>query len=138
MIEYIEELEEIREEAVTKGDGVETLKEGNLAQISANAMCSLKVPNFKTMRIHGNSGKKAFNNLIECGSSHNFLHPEVVKRFGLKTMQITPIKVVVVDKNSLTTTTLCPRFQWRIQVQEFEGDVLVLPVRGCEVVLGVQ
>ena len=62
----------------------------------------------------------------------------MVRKFGLRTVQVAPVRVVVADGNSLTTTTLCPEFQWKMQGQEFEEDVLVLPIGGCEVVLGMQ
>ena len=137
-IEYVEELEEALEGVDHEGEEGEIVTESDLAQISTNAISSLRVPNFSTMRVHGNIGKKAFSALRDCGSSHNFLHPEVVKKFGLKTLQIDPVRVVVADENSLTTTTLCPRFRWRMQGQEFEGDMLVLPIGRCEVVLGMQ
>ncbi|XP_071913952.1 uncharacterized protein [Coffea arabica] len=137
-IECVEEETEEQEPECLEEDEQEVLTEGNLAQISTSAMCSLLVPNFRTMRIHGQIERKTFSILIDCGSSHNFLHPNMVRKFGLRTVQVAPVKVVVADGNSLTTTTLCPGFQWRMQGQAFEGDILVLPVGGCEVVLGMQ
>ena len=137
-IEYVEEPEESWEDINHEEEEEETVTEGELAQVSANAMSSLKVPNFSTMSVQGSIGKKTFGILIDCGSSHNFLHPEMVKKFGLKTVQVDPVKVVVADGNTLTTTSLCPKFWWKMQGQDFEKDVLILPVGGCEVVLGMQ
>ncbi|XP_071933714.1 uncharacterized protein [Coffea arabica] len=137
-IECIEEGIEEQESGSLEDDDQVLLTIGNLAQISTNAICSLMVPNVRTMRIHGQIDRRVFSILVDCGSSHNFLHLNMVRKFGLRTVQVAPVKVVVADRNSLTTTTLCPGFQWRMQGQEFEGDVLVLPVFGCEVVLGMQ
>lgn len=81
-IECIEEGVEEDESGGLEDDDQALLTEGNLAQISTNAMCSLMVPNFRTMRIHGQADKRTFSILIDCGSSHNFLHPNMVRKFG--------------------------------------------------------
>ena len=64
-----------REPELLEDDEQVLLTKGNLAQISTNAMCSLMVPNYRTMRIHGQISKKAFSILIDCGSSYNFYTP---------------------------------------------------------------
>ncbi|XP_071905722.1 uncharacterized protein [Coffea arabica] len=116
----------------------DTLDEGQLAHISLNAMTSMSVPNFRTMRVTGHVGKQNVNIFIDCGSSHNFIHPRVVQKLGVKTVKVEPLVVEVADGNKLTTQDLCPGFTWKMQGQEFKADLLVLPVGGCELVLGMQ
>ena len=111
MNECIEEGLEEQESEFLKDDEQAVLIESNLAQISTNAMYSLMVPNYRTMRIHDQIDRRVFSILIDCGSSHNFLYPNVVRKFGLRTVQVAPVRVVVAYGNSLTTTTLCPGFQ---------------------------
>lgn len=111
---------------------------GNLAHISFNAMTSMAVPTFRTMRITGHVGKQTINIFIDCGSSHNFIHPSVIQKLGLKVQRVKPLTVEVADGNKLTTNELCSNFKWKMQGQEFKTELLVLPVGGCEVVLGMQ
>nr|XP_027096102.1 uncharacterized protein LOC113716000 [Coffea arabica] len=53
---------------------------GNLAHISINVMTSMAVPNFRIMMITGHVGKQLVNIHIDSGSSHNFIHPNVIQR----------------------------------------------------------
>ena len=50
------------------------------------------------------------NIFIDCGSSHNFIHPKVVQKLGLITQRVEPLMVEVTDRNKLTTHDLCPDF----------------------------
>ena len=97
-----EESESVEEE--------EIVDEGKLAHISLNAMTSMTVPNFRTMRVTGHVEKQTVNTFIDCGSSHNFIHPRVVQKLGVKTMKVEPLVVEVADGNKLTTQDLYPGF----------------------------
>lgn len=120
------------------GEEIDENEEGHLAYISLNAMSTMGVPTFKTMKVTGHVGKQLINVFVNYGSSHNFIHPSTVQKLGLKTHKVNPLVVEVADGNKLTTSELCPAFSWKIQGQEFKADLLVLPVGGCEVVLGIQ
>nr|XP_027126014.1 uncharacterized protein LOC113742375 [Coffea arabica] len=126
------------EEENESGSEEDTLDEGQLAHISLNAMTNMSVPNFRTMRVTGHVGRQPVNIFIDCGSSHNFIHPKVVQKLGLTTQRVDPLVVEVADRNKLTTQDLCKDFTWKMQKQEFKADLLMLPVGGCELVLGMQ
>ncbi|GJS94714.1 putative mitochondrial protein [Tanacetum coccineum] len=49
-----------------------------------------------------------------------------------------PLAVTVVDGNNLVTTTECKNFQWKFDNTTFTTDVMLLPLGGCEMVLGIQ
>lgn len=133
-----EEEDEAAGASEMKGEELDENREGNLAYISLNAMSTMAVPTFRTIRVTGHVGKQLINVFIDCGSSHNFIHPSVVQKLGLKTHKVNPVVVEVTDGNKLTTSELCSIFTWKMQGQEFKADLLVLPVGGCEVVLGIQ
>ena len=98
------------EEESESAEQEETVDEGKLAHISLNAMTSMTVPNFRTMRVTGHVEKQTVNIFIDCGSSHNFIHPS-----GVNIMRIEPLVEEVVDGNKLTTQDLCPGFTWKMQ-----------------------
>lgn len=54
------------------------------------------------------------------------------------TQRVESLVVEVADGNKLTTQDLCPGFTWKMQGQEFKAVLLVLPIGGCELVLGMQ
>ncbi|GJU23444.1 putative alpha/beta hydrolase fold protein [Tanacetum coccineum] len=76
--------------------------------ISLNAMS--RIPTYNTMRMKSNVAKHTLHSLLDTGSTHNFLDLFTTKKLGCKT----------------------------IQDQQFIADVMVLPLGGCELVLGIQ
>ena len=120
-----------KEETDTE-DEENAIDEGQLAHISLHAMTNMAVPNFRTMRVTGHVERQSVSIFIDCGSSHNFIHPKVVQKLGLIARRVEPLMVEVVDRNKLTTHDLCPGFCWKMQGQEFKADLLVLPVGGAK------
>ncbi|KAH0699969.1 hypothetical protein KY290_014779 [Solanum tuberosum] len=76
------------------------------------------------------------NILIDIGSSHNFIEPELVGQLGCEIMSTSPQLVAAangnmrVDKMTIVT--------WLLQGAKFTADFLLLPLGCCGVVLGVQ
>ncbi|KAL3524951.1 hypothetical protein ACH5RR_013323 [Cinchona calisaya] len=101
-------------------------------------MTSTAVPRFRIVKVVGHVDRKSVNIFIDCGSSHNFIHPEIIKKLGLKTQKTTTMIVEVANGNKITTNELCSNFKWKSHGHEFVADLLVLLVGGCQVVLGDQ
>lgn len=120
-----------------EGD-ISQAEEEPLAHISLHAMTTAAVPQYRTMRITGHAGKRPIKILVYGGSSHNFIHPALVQALGLKTINVDPMKVIVANGGTLQTTSICPQFTWKMQGHTFLTDMLLLPIGGCEVVLGIQ
>ncbi|XP_027157841.1 uncharacterized protein LOC113759461 [Coffea eugenioides] len=129
-----DEDEELEVESEEEGD----VSQANLAHIPLNAMTLTAVPKFRTMRVTGHVGKTSVNIFIDCGSSHNFIHPDLINKLGLRVQEVPPLVVEVADGNKITTNRLCTGFTWKMQNQVFKTDAMVLPVESCELVLGVQ
>ncbi|GJZ52664.1 putative mitochondrial protein [Tanacetum coccineum] len=49
-----------------------------------------------------------------------------------------PLAVTVADGNNLITTSECKKFQWKFDNTTFTIDVMLLPLGGCKMVLGIQ
>ncbi|GKF41834.1 retrotransposable element Tf2 [Tanacetum coccineum] len=51
---------------------------------------------------------------------------------------IGPLAVTVADGNNLVTTSECKNFKWQFDNTTFATDVMLLPLGGCEMILGIQ
>ncbi|CAL5348860.1 unnamed protein product [Camellia sinensis] len=105
-------------------------------QISLNALSGSV--SYRTMRVKGNVKKKLVMILIDSGSTHNFLSPEVIKRVGIMASETDPLPVLVADGTKLMSTTICKGFRWEMQGTEFQADMRILQLKGCDMVLGIQ
>ncbi|GJV94168.1 retrotransposon protein [Tanacetum coccineum] len=109
---------------------------GEVPQISLNAMHG--IPTYRTMRIKGVVGKQVIHILVDCGSTHNFVDIAVAKKLGCKIKSTCPVPVTVGDGYNIATNSECKQFHWQLQGVNFWSDVMLLPLGGCEMVLGIQ
>lgn len=104
--------------------------------ISVNALSGNQ--NFQTMRVQGKVKDKLFHILVDSGSTHNFLDPTLAKKLGCNIESIPSQAVAVADGNHLQCQHVCKCFQWSMQGQQFEANVLLISLGGSDMVLGVQ
>ncbi|GJY69864.1 retrotransposable element Tf2 [Tanacetum coccineum] len=90
------------------------------------------------MRIRGRIGKQVVNILIDCGSTHNFLDIHTAKKLGCRLDKTTPMQVSVATGQKMLSTSVCHDLKWSLQNEVFTSDVMLLPLGGCEMVLGIQ
>ncbi|GJU75271.1 reverse transcriptase [Tanacetum coccineum] len=105
-------------------------------QISLHALSG--VPHFRTMRVCGYVGKYKIHILIDSGSTHNFIDTSTAKRIGCRISATIPLQVDVADKNKIMSTSMCKQFTWQLQGETFVTEAMLVPLGGCEIVLGVQ
>nr|GEW24686.1 hypothetical protein [Tanacetum cinerariifolium] len=105
-------------------------------QISLNALT--RTNNFQTMRVIDTVGKHLVHILVDCGSTHNFLDKNMAKKLGYSIRPTGPLAVTVADGNNLVTTSECRNFKWQFDNTIFTTDIVLLPLGGCELVLGIQ
>ncbi|KAG8391002.1 hypothetical protein BUALT_Bualt01G0142700 [Buddleja alternifolia] len=108
----------------------------NNFHISMNAMSGIH--DFRTMRVTGSFKGKNIHILIDTGSTHNFIDVEAAKRLGCKLEATQCFPVSVADGNKFFSQAVCKQFSWRMQGVNFFTDLMVLPLGGCEMVLGIQ
>ncbi|GJR37812.1 RNA-directed DNA polymerase like protein [Tanacetum coccineum] len=105
-------------------------------QISLNALTCTN--NFKTMRVIGTMGKHVLHILVDCGSTHNFLNKGMAKRLGCNIRTTCPLAVTVAGRNHLVSDSECKDFKWHFGNTLFTTDIMLLPLGGCDMVLGIQ
>ncbi|GJZ27288.1 retrotransposon-related protein [Tanacetum coccineum] len=111
-------------------------EEETMPQVSLNAMTG--VPSYQTMRVKGHVKKQVLHILVDCGSTHNFLDLHAAKRMGCNLSRMRPLQVSVANWQVMSSVFECKNFKWTIHGQVFETDVMILPLGGCEMVLGIK
>nr|GEV17910.1 reverse transcriptase [Tanacetum cinerariifolium] len=80
--------------------------------------------------------QEATNTILK-PSTHNFLDIHTAKKLGCRLDNITPMQVSVANGQRMMSTSVCHDFKWSFQNEVFTSDVM-LPLGGCEMVLGIQ
>ncbi|KAL5701100.1 hypothetical protein ACHQM5_026475 [Ranunculus cassubicifolius] len=93
---------------------------------------------FQTIQLQGTIRHKQINMLVDSGSTHNFLDAETARQLGCECRVTSSHEVTVAGGGKLQCDTYCPNFQWEINGVQFQSDVRILPLGGCDLVLGVQ
>ena len=92
----------------------------------------------QTMQIRGNIKKKVNIILIDFRSTHNFLDVTVVKHTGCVIQQNKPLMVVMADGTKIASMATCKQLVWSMQDKEFKSNMRLIPLGGCDMVLGIQ
>ncbi|GKB11734.1 retrotransposable element Tf2 [Tanacetum coccineum] len=133
MPEYEIEGEFLEEDEIIGDNGLVDLQ---APLISHNALTGAN--NFKTLRVTGVLGKNTIHILIDCRPTHNFLDKNKAKQLGCHIRNTCLLSVTVADGNKLVTTSECKQFKWQFGTNFFTTDVMLLPLGGCDMVLGIQ
>ena len=105
-------------------------------QISFNSLAGNVAP--ETLRFMGTIGNRHVVQLVDGGSTHNFIQHQLVSQLSLTLRTTTPLRVMVGNGQQLECTSICESVPVTIQATEFIVDLHVLPIAGANVVLGVQ
>lgn len=90
------------------------------------------------MRVHGKVGKHQMTFLVDSGSTYNFLSNKVVKKAGVNPTGYGKFEVSVANGETLTSVGLCKGVCMLIQGVPIIVDLYLLPLKGCDAVLGAQ
>ncbi|GJR22850.1 retrotransposon-related protein [Tanacetum coccineum] len=91
-----------------------------------------------TMRVKGQANRQPVNILVDCRSTHNFLDLHKAKQLGCDLKATCPLQISVAGGSQLVSQYVCKSFKWKLQGETFESDFMILPLGGCEMVLGIQ
>ncbi|XP_061344808.1 uncharacterized protein LOC133290697 [Gastrolobium bilobum] len=105
-------------------------------QISFHALSGFVVP--QTLRFHGHIGKSEMLLLVDEGSTHNFLQPQMVSSLHLPMSTDRQFDVMVGNGQVLKCQGFCAAVPVKIHQHIFLVDFQVLPIQGVDMVLGVQ
>ena len=104
--------------------------------ISLNALTGVNT--YKTMRVRGYVRKNVLHVLVDSGSTHNFLDLNTAKKLGCRLSRICPLEVSVANGNVMSSLYVCKNFTWEFHGISYTSDVMILPLGGCKMVLGIQ
>ncbi|OMO52118.1 Retroviral aspartyl protease [Corchorus olitorius] len=92
---------------------------------------------FQTMRIICKIKNHTLIALVDSGSTH-FISTSTAKFLGLFINSKEKTDVSVANGASMTSLGRCSGLQWESQGLCFSSDFLVIPVKGCDIVLGIK
>jgi hypothetical protein len=125
-----------QEGQIVEGDTLEVPEEeGELLEISLHAIVGAPAP--KTMRLIGYINNLAVVILIDTGSTHSFLDPDVAKKAKLPAHEGRKLSVKVANGDSVPCQGYCAAVQVSIQGHSFSPKLYLLTLGGCSLVLGV-
>ena len=111
-------------------------EEGLKPIISLHALLGTK--DSQTMRLQGKIKNLVVIILMDTDSTHNFLDQNVVKRLGFYTQRVNARSVSVANGDKIWVTEFCSKVQWEADGVKQQIDCLVLPLKRCDMVLGIQ
>ena len=133
----IEEEDDLFLDCPNSLEEVESLqKEEDRPMISLHALTGTK--GYQTMRVQGLIKNQLINILIDTGSTHNFVDGKVLKVVGEKLHSVNNFTVTVANGEKLQVQEWCPGLIWEVQGLQQSTNFFVLPLRGCDMVLGIQ
>lgn len=90
------------------------------------------------MRFTGTINDLAISIFVDCGSAMNFLHPSIAHKLKLPISPVSSLCFTAASGQPLSPSGLVPAATIRIQDYEFTSPFLLLPVPGCDLLLGAQ
>ena len=104
------------------------------AEITLYALVGSPTPG--TMRVNGMIIGEGLIILLDSGSTHNFIDDALLPKLQLS-MDVTQIlEVKVANRDVIKTQEVCRDVEIQVQGYTFMVQLHVLPLEGCEVVLG--
>jgi len=104
-------------------------------EISFHAIVGSVSPN--TMWLVGTLRNQRVVILLDFGSTHNFLDPAVLRRAHLPVDVGVTLKVRVANGATVASEGLCHSVSLKLQSHSFITDFYLIPLAGCDMVLGV-
>ncbi|GKC46125.1 ty3-gypsy retrotransposon protein [Tanacetum coccineum] len=92
----------------------------------------------RSLQLWGKIGTIGVHVLIDNGSTHNFVRPDVVERMCPSLEPTKAFKVYIGSVESLLCENVCSGVTLHMQGLKIEVDLYVLPMQGPDVVLGIQ
>nr|GEV00451.1 hypothetical protein [Tanacetum cinerariifolium] len=90
---------------------------------------------YRIMRVKAYARKNVVHTLTDYGSTHNFLDWNTNRKLGCKLRKICQLEVYVANGHVMNSLYECKDFSWELQGITYTYDVMIFPLRGCEMVL---
>ncbi|XP_026459456.1 uncharacterized protein LOC113360127 [Papaver somniferum] len=89
-----------------------------------------------TIRIPGILNKQQVSILIDSGSTTSFIDSNLASTLYCIITLTAPMLVTISNGDRTTSTGICSQLQWSMQGHKFVEDLRILPLGGCDIVLG--
>nr|GMD37481.1 Transposon Ty3-G Gag-Pol polyprotein [Ipomoea batatas] len=103
---------------------------------SLNSMAGPGTP--RSLRLTGIIHNESLQVLIDGGSTHNFIQPQIAERLNIPIQAIPPFRVYIGNGDSLQCSQSCLDVPLSLQGHVFSVTLFILPIKGPDIVLGVQ
>jgi Retroviral aspartyl protease len=90
-----------------------------------------------TFKFKGQIDHIAIIAMVDSGSTHFFINPDIVHNLSITTSLSPPLMVTTVSGSHLSTTTICTALTFQLQDIFFTEDFQVLHVAGIDLILGM-
>ncbi|GJW42570.1 reverse transcriptase [Tanacetum coccineum] len=117
-----------------EADATDTAESGDISIL--NSLIGHGSP--RSLQLWGTTGSGEVHVLIDNGSTHNFVQPGIVERMCLPVQTTKAFKVYIGSGESLLCENMCSQVTLSMQGLIMEVDLYVLPMKGPDVVLGIQ
>ena len=125
-LDCLDQLEEVKEEG----------SESQKPVISLHAM--LGTGDTNTMRLQGRIKNTQLVILVDSGSTHNFMDQTIAKKVGCHTHIMSGIGVSIANGDKIWVQEVCKEVLWETEGLRQVTDFMLLPLMGCDLVLGVK
>ncbi|KAG7572601.1 Neutral/alkaline non-lysosomal ceramidase C-terminal [Arabidopsis suecica] len=134
---FMIKVDEDQEEGSMEEDLRLTQDDGTpVPRVSVNAVHGLE--DYTTMRVKGMHDNKYIFILLDSGSTHNFMDVKVASKLGCSIQRSGLKEVAVADGGRIGVHGKVDQFHWKFHTTSFVDDFMLIPLGGCDVVLGVQ
>ncbi|XP_026433313.1 uncharacterized protein LOC113330698 [Papaver somniferum] len=89
-----------------------------------------------TIRILGLLKKHKISILIDSGSTHSFIDSALSTKLHYEIQPNAHLLVIVANGERTVISGVCPQIQWSMQDYQFSGDLRLLFLGGCDIILG--
>ncbi|XP_070013614.1 uncharacterized protein [Nicotiana sylvestris] len=114
--------------------------EGELEQEVIVAMCMNVLTGdnrgVNTILVRSTIRNRKLTLLIDSGITHCFIDVITVKEIGYQARHCPHVRMTVADGNYVMCTSICIGYQWKMQGRPFQEDLLIIPLKGCDMVIG--
>ncbi|GKV00657.1 hypothetical protein SLEP1_g13320 [Rubroshorea leprosula] len=93
---------------------------------------------YNTIKMIGQVGKRQILILIDSGSTHNFLNAKLAKELRCEIKGAKSYQVILADGSKITGVEKCDKFKREVQGHVFTIEVMLLPLREYDLILGIQ
>ncbi|KAJ3689395.1 hypothetical protein LUZ61_018559 [Rhynchospora tenuis] len=112
--------------------------ESDLGGQAVITMCTDQhASNLQTLKFKGLLGKTPICVLIDTGSTHSFINPDLIDSDKWPISTTSPLSVKIADGTAMTTTTMCQHLPFTLQNYALAGSVRLLNIQGYDLILGM-